>query len=128
MINKGSILQPVDNCGIRLVRCFGHYSGGLKKYSKIAHFIKVSIRAIFYIEILIKNKITNILPKGTKRRAYIVRTKFRMNKIDGGYIKFHENSCLLLRKRMTAVGSYIFGPFIYNTNRKRVQGSFIIII
>jgi large subunit ribosomal protein L14 len=48
--------------------------------------------------------------KGQVMKAVIVRTKKEVGRPDGTYIKFDNNSAVLLSNQLEPVGTRIFGP------------------
>lgn len=115
MIQKGSILIPSDKCGVFTVNTFHLYKGFSRKFSKFSDFIKVSFR---------KTKPNNLLPKKTKRKAIIIRTKKNIMINDGSVVRFDYNSVVVLKKRLTPEGKEIFGPIIRNFKKKKFISSF----
>jgi len=50
------------------------------------------------------------MKKGTVSKAVVVRTKKEVRRPDGSYIRFDENSCVLLNTADEPRGTRIFGP------------------
>jgi large subunit ribosomal protein L14 len=50
------------------------------------------------------------LKKGTVSKAVVVRTKQRVRRKDGSYIRFDDNACVLLSAQDEPRGTRIFGP------------------
>ncbi|MFT5512109.1 MAG: large subunit ribosomal protein L14, partial [Bacteroidia bacterium] len=48
--------------------------------------------------------------KGAVSRAVVVRTKKELRRSDGSYIKFDDNSCVLLNPQNEPRATRIFGP------------------
>ena len=48
--------------------------------------------------------------KGDTAKAVVVRTKRETARPDGSYIKFDENSAVLINAQFEPVGTRIFGP------------------
>jgi large subunit ribosomal protein L14 len=48
--------------------------------------------------------------KGDVMKAVIVRTKKEVGRVDGSYIKFDDNSAVLITPQNEPVGTRIFGP------------------
>ena len=65
-----------------------------------------------------------MIEKKSKSVAFIVRTKKETFKRDGSYVKFKQNSAVLLKKRMTPQGKEVVGPILYNVKRKKFVSSF----
>jgi large subunit ribosomal protein L14 len=115
VIQKTTILIPADKCGVFTVNTFHLYKGFSRKFSKFGDYIKVSIR---------KTRPDNFLPKKTKRKAIIIRTKKNVGIGDGTFIRFDYNSVVVLKKRLTPEGKEIFGPIVRNFKKKKFLSSF----
>jgi large subunit ribosomal protein L14 len=48
--------------------------------------------------------------KGETAKAVVVRTRREMQRADGSYIKFDDNSAVLINAQLEPVGTRIFGP------------------
>ena len=119
MIHKSTILGCSDNSGVVTVNCFHIYQ---KKKNQIAFFsnlIKISTRNVYLRSIKLKKK---------KFKAIVILTKFRNKKIDGSYIFFKNNNCIILKRRIIALSNLITGCCLYNLKRKKFLSSFSIII
>lgn len=115
MVQKETNLKPIDKCGVWSVRAFHLYGGSFRKNSTISNFIKISVK---------KTRANNWVPKKSKLKAIIVIVKKELTKIDGSYIKFRNNSVVLLKKRLTPKGKILMGPVSINLRRKRFLTSF----
>lgn len=115
MIQKNSIVEPTDNCGVLKANVFHVYRGGKGRLGFIGDFLKVSIR-----EILLDSEIK----KKSKHRAFLIRTNFHTKKKDGSIIFFKNNSIILLKKRLTPRGKILNGPIISTIKRKKFVSSF----
>jgi large subunit ribosomal protein L14 len=56
--------------------------------------------------------------KGDVMTAVIVRTKKEVGRPDGSYIRFDNNSAVLLNKNLEPVGTRIFGPVARELRQK----------
>ena len=50
------------------------------------------------------------IKKGTVSKAVVVRTTKEVRRVDGSYIRFDDNACVLLNNAGEIRGSRIFGP------------------
>ena len=50
------------------------------------------------------------IKKGTVSKAVIVRTKNKLRRKDGSYIRFDDNACVLLNAAGEMRGTRVFGP------------------
>ena len=59
------------------------------------------------------------IKKGEVVRAVIVRTKKEVKRLDGSYIKFDDNSAVLINPQGEPIGTRIFGPVARELRAKR---------
>ena len=101
MIQQESVLQVADNSGARKVACIRVLGGSGRRYASIGDVIVVSV----------KDAVPNArVKKGEVRRAVVVRTRKRVGRPDGSYIRFDDNAAVLIDTQREPVGTRIFGP------------------
>ena len=115
MIQKNSILKPVDSCGVYKVKVFHVYKGSKGRLAFSGDFVKISAKIV---------KPENLIKKKSKHRCIIIKTKFRNLRADGSFVRFRRNSLILLKKRLTPRGSSLKGPISRNIKRKKFISSF----
>jgi len=101
MIQMRTILDVADNSGAKRVQCIKVLGGSRRRYASIGDVIVVSIK-----EALPNTKVK----KGETAKAVVVRTKRECARSDGSYIKFDENSAVLINAQLEPIGTRIFGP------------------
>ena len=101
MIQMESVLDVADNSGAKRVRCLKVLGGSKRKYASVGDIIVVSVK-----DAAPNGKVK----KGQVAKAVIVRTRKELRRRDGSYIRFDNNSAVLLTKDNEPVGSRIFGP------------------
>jgi len=101
MIQMESVLDAADNSGAKRLRCIKVLGGSKRKYATVGDIIVVSIK-----DAAPNGKVK----KGQVARAVIVRTRKEVRRKDGSYIRFDDNSAVLINKENEPVGSRIFGP------------------
>ena len=101
MIQMQSRLKVADNSGAREVMCIKVLGGSKRRVASVGDIIVVSIK-----EALPNSKVK----KGDVAKAVIVRTKSKIRRVDGSYIRFDENSAVLINANKEPVGTRIFGP------------------
>lgn len=104
MIQTESILNIIDNSGVKSVKCIGIPK---KKQAFLGDICTVSIQKLD----LKKGK--GSFKKGQVVPCLIVRTKFKFLRKDGNFILFQENAGILLTKDLNLVGSRAFGVTPY---------------
>ena len=102
MIQMRTMLQVADNTGAKLVQCIKVLGGSRRRYATIGDVIVVAIKET--------SGPTAKVKKGDTARAVIVRTRREQSRPDGSYIKFDENSAVLVDKEDEPIGTRIFGP------------------
>jgi large subunit ribosomal protein L14 len=101
MIQMQSVLDVADNSGAKKVMCIKVLGGSKRKYASVGDVIVVSV----------KDAIPNSkVKKGSVARAVIVRTSRELRRPDGSYIKFDNNSAVLIGADGEPIGTRIFGP------------------
>jgi large subunit ribosomal protein L14 len=101
MIQMRSILDVADNSGARRVQCIKVLGGSKRKYAGVGDVIVVAVK-----EAIPSAKVK----KGDVKRAVIVRTKKGTARLDGSYIRFDDNSAVLITPELEPIGTRIFGP------------------
>ena len=110
MIQAETILNVADNSGAKKVYCIKVLGGTRRKYARVGDVIVVSVR-----ESLPNSKVR----KGDVSRAVIVRTVKEIRRDDGSYLKFDDNSAVLINQQNEPVGTRIFGPVARELRSKR---------
>ena len=90
--------------------CIKVLGGTRRKYAGLGDIIVVSIK-----EAIPQAKVK----KGDVKRAVIVRLRKETRRKDGTYIKFDENSAVLLNEQMEPIGTRIFGPVARELRAKK---------
>ncbi|MFQ5586535.1 MAG: 50S ribosomal protein L14 [Thermodesulfobacteriota bacterium] len=101
MIQMRSVLNVADNSGAKRISCIQVVGASNKRSAGIGDIIVANVR---------ESQPNAKVKKGTIVRAVIVRTKKEKRRLDGSYIKFDQNSAVLISKENEPVGTRIFGP------------------
>ena len=101
MIQMQTILNVADNSGAKKVACIKVLGGSKRRYASVGDVIVVSVK-----ESIPNSKVK----KGDVMKAVIVRTVREVRRTDGSYLKFDDNSAVLITNQMEPVGTRIFGP------------------
>ena len=110
MIQQQSTLGVADNSGARKLTCIKVLGGTRRRYATIGDVIVVAVR-----EALPRAKVK----KGDVKRAVIVRTKKEIRRPDGSYIRFDDNSAVLIDASGEPIGTRIFGPVARELRAKK---------
>ena len=110
MIQMQTILTSADNSGAKKLMCIKVLGGSKRKYASIGDTIVVSI----------KEAVPNSeVKKGDVAKAVIVRTAKETRRPDGTYIKFDNNSAVLINSQKEPIGTRIFGPVARELRAKK---------
>jgi large subunit ribosomal protein L14 len=110
MIQMRTILEVADNSGAKRVQCIKVLGGSRRRYAELGDVIVVSIK-----EALPGMKVK----KGEVAHAVVVRMRSQTSRADGSYIRFDENSAVLLNKEHEPIGTRIFGPVARELRAKK---------
>jgi large subunit ribosomal protein L14 len=101
MIQMQTFLRVADNSGAKKVCCIKVLGGSKRRYARVGDVIVVSVK-----EAIPNSKVK----KGDVLKAVIVRTRKEIGRSDGSYLKFDENSAVLINDQLEPLGTRIFGP------------------
>ncbi|NMB76816.1 MAG: 50S ribosomal protein L14 [Myxococcales bacterium] len=110
MIQMQTVLNVADNSGAKKVRCIKVLGGTRRKYAYLGDVIVVAVK-----EALPESKVK----KGAIQRAVIVRVAKETSRPDGSYIRFDDNSAVLINEQLEPVGTRIFGPVARELRAKK---------
>lgn len=110
MVQQQTKLDVADNSGAKKLMCIKVLGGTRRKYARIGDVIVVSV----------KEAIPNArVKKGDVKKAVVVRIKKEMRRDDGSYIRFDDNSAVLINEQKEPIGTRIFGPVGRELRNKR---------
>jgi len=101
MIQMQTNLLAADNSGAKRLQCIKVLGGSKRRYAGLGDVIVVSVK-----EAIPNSKVK----KGSVMKAVIVRTAKETRRLDGSYIRFDDNSAVLINQGNEPVGTRIFGP------------------
>jgi large subunit ribosomal protein L14 len=93
-----------------VLSCIKVLGGSRRRYASIGDIIVVSV----------KEAIPNAkVKKGDVLKAVVVRTKKEIRRNDGSFIRFDDNSAVLVNAQKEPIGTRIFGPVARELRAKR---------
>ncbi|MFH1675320.1 MAG: 50S ribosomal protein L14 [Pseudomonadota bacterium] len=110
MIQAETQLQAADNSGAKKLYCIKVLGGAKRRYASVGDIIVVSVK-----EAMPNSKVK----KGDVMRAVVVRTKKEVRRPDGSYIRFDDNSAVLINQQKEPIGTRIFGPIARELRAKK---------
>lgn len=110
MIQAETRLTVADNSGAKTLSCIKVLGGSRRRYASIGDIIVVSV----------KEAIPNAkVKKGDVLKAVVVRTKKAIRRPDGSFIRFDDNSAVVINQNREPIGTRIFGPVARELRAKR---------
>ncbi len=110
MIQVETRMTVADNSGAKVVYCIKVLGGTRRRYAGVGDIIVVSV----------KEAIPNAkVKKGDVLKAVVVRTKNNIRRTDGSFIKFDDNSAVLINANKEPIGTRIFGPVARELRAKK---------
>jgi large subunit ribosomal protein L14 len=101
MIQSETKLAVADNSGAKVLYCIKVLGGSRRRFASIGDIIVVSV----------KEAIPNAkVKKGEVLKAVVVRTSKEIRRPDGSFIRFDDNSAVLINNQREPIGTRIFGP------------------
>ncbi len=110
MIQPETRLTVADNSGAKQVYCIKVLGGSRRRYASLGDIIVVSVK-----EALPGSKVK----KGDVMKAVVVRTAKEVGRVDGSFIKFDDNSAVLINNAKEPIGTRIFGPVARELRARR---------
>lgn len=110
MIQTTTVLKSADNSGAKRLYCIKVLGGTRRRYARVGDIIVVAVK-----EALPNSKVK----KGDVKKGVVVRTKKELRRVDGTYIRFDENSAVLIDNQGEPIGTRIFGPVARELRAKK---------
>ncbi len=110
MIQMQTILDVADNSGAKKLFCIKVLGGSKRKYAGVGDIVVCSVR-----EALPNSKVK----KGDVVKVVVVRTAKELGRPDGSYIRFDDNSGVVINNAKEPVGTRIFGPVARELRAKK---------
>jgi large subunit ribosomal protein L14 len=101
MIQMKTILQVADNTGARMASVIGVLNAKGKLAAQIGDIVRVNIK---------ESTPDAAVKKGEKAKGVVVRTKARIRRPDGTYVRFDTNAVVLIDDAGNPRGTRVFGP------------------
>lgn len=101
MVQQQTVLNVADNSGAKKIMVIRVLGGSVRRFGTIGDIVVASVKEA--------NPGGNV-KKGDVIRAVVVRTKKEIRRQDGSYIKFDDNSAVVINDKKEPRGTRIFGP------------------
>lgn len=101
MVQQESRLRVADNSGAREILCIRVLGGSVRRYAGVGDIIVATVK---------QAQPGAAVKKGDVVKAVVVRTKHKIRRPDGSYIRFDDNAAVIIREDLNPRGTRIFGP------------------
>lgn len=101
MVQQETRLVVADNSGARSALCIRVLGGTKRRYASVGDKIVVAIKDATP---------SGNVKKGSVSKAVVVRTKKEVRRMDGSYIRFDDNACVIVDGDKNPKGKRVFGP------------------
>ncbi len=96
------MLKVVDNTGAKILQCFNVLGSTRRRYARLGDVIVGTVKVAEPRKPVKKHDVV---------RAVVVRQKKEFRRLDGSYIRFDDNACVILEgKTKEPKGGRISGP------------------
>ncbi|KAI9206732.1 ribosomal protein L14b/L23e [Polychytrium aggregatum] len=121
MIQLKSLLKVIDNSGALVVECINVIGAG--RHASIGDEIVCAVKRARPLSAAMTTGASQAsvgkLKKGDVSRALVVRTAKEVRRLDGSYIKFDDNACVMLNKQGQPLGNRVLGVIGSECRQKR---------
>lgn len=101
MLQMQSMMTVADNSGAKIVQCIKVLGGSHRRYAGIGDVVVVAVKEAIP---------TSTIKEGSVQKAVIVRVAKEYRRLDGTYIRFDDNACVIVDADKNPKGKRIFGP------------------
>ncbi len=101
MVQQESRLRVADNSGAKEILCIRVLGGSFRRYAGVGDVIVGAVK---------QAAPGAAIKKGDVVKAVVVRTKHKIRRSDGSYIRFDDNAAVIIRDDKNPRGTRIFGP------------------
>ena len=110
MIQVQTMLKGADNTGAKKLMCIKVLGGSRRRYASIGDIIVCAVK---------EASPNSAVKKGDVVQAVVVRTKKEVRRPDGSYIRFDDNSAVVINEAKDPRGTRIFGPVARELREKK---------
>ena len=101
MVQQQTILNVADNSGAKKIMVIRVLGGSRRRFGRIGDIVVASVK---------EATPNGNVKKGDVVKAVVVRTRKKIKRADGSYIKFDDNAAVILNSNLEVRGTRIFGP------------------
>ncbi len=101
MVQMGTVLNVADNSGAKKLKLIGIPGSSKRRFASVGDTVTAAVKGATSVGTVKDHSIVH---------ALIVRTAKEIRRKDGSYIRFDDNSAVLIGKDGIMVGTRVFGP------------------
>lgn len=110
MIQMRTVVKIADNAGGKTLQCILVLGGGKRRYARLGDVIVGTVKSADPRKDVKKHDVV---------RAVIIRQRKEYKRLDGTYIRFDDNACVVLEgKTKKPKGGRVFGPMAREVKEK----------
>ncbi len=109
MIQQETYLKAADNSGAKKLQVIKIIGGSRRRYASLGDVVLASVKEALPHSNVKKKEIV---------KAVIVRVRKEVRRKDGTYVRFDNNSAVLIDNNMNPRGTRIFGPIARELREK----------
>lgn len=113
MIQVGTLLRVVDKSGVVIAQCIKVFGPSKKRIAFLGDVILVSVKWHNVSRIQrVKPRWRKKYRLGSMHRALVVRSCVNYCRVTGIFVRFNENSVVIVNKRVVPVTNRVYGPIL----------------
>lgn len=113
MIQLRSVLKVADKTGVVLGMCIKVIGAAKKKIACLGELFLISVRWLNVKRLrLFKPRWRKRFGLGTLHRALLIRSRSNYMRLPGIFVKFSENACVIVNKKIVPVSNRVYGPIL----------------
>lgn len=109
MIRARTVLKPADNSGAKSLICIGVPGKSNKLTASLGDVVNVVVRGANPVGLVKDHQVA---------KAVVVRVRKEVRRPDGSYIRFDDNSAVVINSNNEPVGTRVFGPIARELREK----------
>jgi large subunit ribosomal protein L14 len=113
MIQVGSIVKVTDKTGVMFAQCIKVLNNSKIRIAYLGDMVIVSVVRINPRKFVnVKERWRLKFLRGTVHRGLLVRTKVNIRRASTIYLKFNENTIIIVTSQGVPVSNKVFGPIL----------------
>ena len=115
MVYKNSMIIASNKLNLTTIKIIHLYQNIKNKSLRVGFFSKI-VAKNFFFKLIWRKKL--------KKGNFLLNSCFKVQLIDSSYYYYYYNVGVILKKRLSPLGTFIFGPTFFFIKRKKLHLSF----